>query len=294
MNLATFLHRYGTSTACLKAIKELKYPKGIYCQKCEKVTKFHKIKGRQAYECSCGFQVYPLKGTIFENSKTPLQYWFYAIFVMSATRSGVSAKQLQRELAVSYKTAWRIMMKLRKVMAESNTGLLTGEVEVDETFVGGKGYNRGRQWWQGWEEKEKQVVFGMVERGGRVRTRHVPNTGKRTLLKPIKGHIHPKAFIHSDNLNAYWNLHKEGYKHDLVNHSRKFVDGPAHTQNIENFWSHFKRGVTGVYRHVSPKYLNLYSEEYAFRYNLKGCPGFEKILENTVQPVYTNHGINNG
>lgn len=283
LTLATFLLRYGKNDNCLEAIKDIKYPKGIYCKKCKAVTKFHKVKCRQAYECSCGFQLYPLVGTIFQGSKTPLQYWFYAIFVMSVTRSGVSAKQLQRELGVSYKTAWRIFMKLRSKMADTDR-LLSGTVEVDETFVGGKGYNRGKIWWANWEEHPKEIVMGMVERGGRVRTKHIPNTGVWTLTKVIKDNIDPKAFVMTDNYHGYWNLPMYGYKHDSVNHSKHYVKGNAHVQNIENFWSHFKRGVRGVYRHVSPKYLPLYADEYGFRYNnrSKQSEMFKILLGNIV------------
>ena len=140
--LGLFLQKYSNDESCLSEVFKLKYPTGVFCDKCQKVTNFTKITNRFAYQCSCGYQIYPLAGTIFEKTTTPLQYWFYAMFLISNTRSGVSAKQLQRELGVTYKTAWRMFKQIRMLMAETGGGLLTSDVEIDETFVGGKGKNR--------------------------------------------------------------------------------------------------------------------------------------------------------
>lgn len=139
-NPGIFLKQYKDDEACLEHIKEIKYPDGVFCDKCHKITNFTKIKDRPAYQCSCGYQISPLAGTIFEKTTTSLQYWFYAIFIMSVTRSGVSAKQLQRELGVTYKTAWRMFKQIRMLMASANNrngGKLDGIVGVDETFTGG-------------------------------------------------------------------------------------------------------------------------------------------------------------
>lgn len=263
----TLLENYGTEDQCLDQIKEICFPDGIHCEKCNKVTKHYRIKSKKVYACKfCRTQVSPLAGTIFEKTTTPLKFWFYAIFIVSNTRSGISAKQLQRELGVTYKTAWRMFKQIRMLMAELG-GPLTGEVEIDETFVGGKGKNRRNEWRDGFT-KPKEVLMGMVQRGGKVYIKHVPNTGKWTLITQIKQNVSPKARILTDEWMAYKNLHKFGYLHDAVNHSAlEFVRGDIYTQNIENVWSHFKRGVTGVYRIVSKKYLQAYADEYAFRYN---------------------------
>ena len=142
-----------------------------------------------------------------------------------------------------------------------------GDVEVDETFVGGKGFNRRKEWRDGYT-KPKEVLMGMAQRGGKVYIKHVPNTGKWTLLAQIKENVSPQARILTDEWAAYKNLHKFGYLHDAVNHGGwEFVRGDIYTQNVENVWSHLKRGITGVYRIVSKKYLQAYSDEYAFRYN---------------------------
>lgn len=290
--LGSFLKQYKDDEACLEHIKVIRYPQGIFCEKCQKITNFTKIKNRPVYQCSYGYQISPLAGTIFEKTTTPLQYWFYAIFIMSVTRSGVSAKQLQRELGVTYKTAWRMFKQIRMLMSDNSSNIenggnpLDGLVEVDETFVGGKGKNRKNQWVQGVEGKEKQILMGMVQREGKVYIKHIPNTGKWTLLKQIQDNISPKARIFTDEYRGYIQLSYRGYEHDSVNHSiKEYVKGEVHTQNIENIWSHLKRGIFGVYRVVSAKYLQAYADEYAFRYNYRKLDGgmFDILLSQIAQ-----------
>ena len=282
-SLKDFFLRFPDDIACLEEIKNIRWPSGITCPVCKKVTKFYKVKGRTAYACEFGgTTVYPLADTILEKTTTPLQYWFYAMYLMTKTRSGISAKQLQRELGVTYKTAWRMFKQIRMLMADNSTNInnpngsnpLDGTVEVDETFVGGKGKNRKSQWVQGVESKEKQILMGMVQREGKVYIKHIPNTGKWTLLQQIQDNISPKARIFTDEYRGYIQLSYRGYEHDSVNHSAsEYVKGEVHTQNIENVWSHLKRGIFGVYRIVSAKYLQAYADEYAFRYNHRKLDG---------------------
>ncbi|TSC90449.1 MAG: ISSpo3, transposase [Microgenomates group bacterium Gr01-1014_5] len=144
-SLGTFLKTYKDDEACLDHIKEIKYPAGVFCEKCQKITNFTKIKDRPVYQWSCGYQISPLAGTIFAKTTTPLQFWFYAVFIMTQTRSGVSAKQLQRELGVTYKTSWRMFKQIRILMANANKGgePLDGIVEIDETYIGGRIKRKG-------------------------------------------------------------------------------------------------------------------------------------------------------
>lgn len=265
--LGSFLKQYKNDEACLEHIKEIKYPTGVFCDKCQKITNFTKVKDRPVYQCSCGYQISPLAGTIFEKTTTPLQYWFYAIFLMSVTRSGVSAKQLQRSLGVTYKTAWRMFKQIRILMANANSngGLLDGTVEIDETFIGGKGMNR--RFKPNFNEIPKEVVMGIVKRGGKAYLKHIPNTGKWTLLEQIKNHVDPQARVITDEYYGYTNLEKYGYNHEFVTHKETYVVGDIYTQNIENLWSILKRGIYGVYRVVSKKYLQAYIDEYTWRYN---------------------------
>lgn len=284
--LGTFLKQYKNDAACLDHLKSIKYPQGIFCDKCQKITNFTKVTDRPVYQCSCGWQISPLAGTIFEKTTTPLQYWFYAIFIMSVTRSGVSAKQLQRELGVTYKTAWRMFKQIRILMANANNngGILDGTIEVDETFIGGKGMNR--KFKPHFNEIPKEVVMGMVQRstngkgGTKAYLKHIPNTGKWSLLKQIKDHVDPQARVITDEYRGYTQLKYHGYRHDFVAHKETYVVGDIYTQNIENLWSILKRGIYGVYRVVSKKYLQAYIDEYTWRYNNRQYQDkmFERLL----------------
>lgn len=200
---------------------------------------------------------------------------------MASTRSGVSAKQLQRELGVTYKTAWRMFHQIRKMMSDEETPL-SGEVEVDETYVGGKASNRKYVK----HIKSKQIVMGMVERNGRAKVRHIKKARAGSLLPQITENVSPDATVYSDQLPAYNKLPKLGYEHRLINHFETYVNHDVHTQNVENLWSHIKRGITGVYRHVDSKYLQAYVNEYAFRYSRRKDiqPMFWSLIEQ-VQKV---------
>lgn len=294
-SLRQFRLKYGTHDKCLEAIKQLKYGELTNCPKCKTDQKFYPVTNRTAYACnSCGFHTYPLAGTIFEKSTTPLDLWFFAMYLMVQTKSGVSAKTLERMLGVTYKTAWRMFKQIRLLMAQEPS-LLEGIVEIDETYVGGKGRNRAKEWHGGVEEK--QIVWGAVKRGGKAYMKHIPNTNKYTLITQVKENVSPTAHVMSDELMSYKHLYDFGYyNHFSVNHSMGEYarDHLIHNNSVENMWSHLKRGITGVYRVVSKKYLQAYVDEFAFRYNNRLLGGgmfeilFKQIVEvKTIQPVLT-------
>jgi transposase len=184
-----FVREFPDDAACLEWLwRERFAPDGHHteCPKCERVRKFHRVSDRPAYDCdSCGYHLHPLKGTIFEKSSTSLHLWFYAMYLVSSTRTGISAKQIERELGVTYKTAWRMLNLIRnQLMDQDDQAPLAGEVEVDETYVGGKPRaaekrrhresRHPRQAGKRWADERKTMVFGMVERGGRVRAIAMP------------------------------------------------------------------------------------------------------------------------
>lgn len=282
--LKDFDTEFPNDDACLDWIKNYLYPEGIKCPECDKITKHHRVTGRQCYACDyCGHQVHPLAGTIFRKSATPLRIWFQTMYRMSSTRCGISAKQIQRETGVTYKTAWRMFKQIRTLLAE-NTQPLAGEVELDETFVGGKAHNMHktkREQLGGRGTAGKQAVFGAVERKGSVVAVAVPNTDKLTLMPHIKKNVSPTSIIYTDEMSAYAPLNENGYTHKVVNHSDHiYVRGNIHTNTIEGFWSLVKRGIGGVYHSVSPDYLQSYVNEYAFRYNHRKdeTPMFKTVL----------------
>ncbi len=278
--LSAFLKQYSSQNKCLKTIFLRKYPNGVTCKKCTKITKHYKLRNRPCYACSqCGTQIYPLAGTIFEKSTTPLPTWFYAIFLMTSTRAGISAKQLQRQTGVTYKTAWRMFHQIRKLMQSANPLGVSGVVEIDETYVGGKAKNNKRKSFGTINDKE--VVMGMVERGGNVVVKHIESSGRIALFEQIHFHVKPNSQIMTDELQGYKLLSKYGFQHKFVKHGLyEYRKGDCYTQNIENVWSHFKRGIYGVYRKVSSKHLQKYADEFAFRYNNRHRPSemFDVLL----------------
>jgi transposase len=275
--VSDFMREYPDNDACIEKIKNDRFGNQSICQKCKKLSRFYKVAGRTAYACQfCGNHMYPLAGTIFDKTTTPLTSWFYAIYLMAQTRAGISAKQLERELGVTYKTAWRMFHQIRKLMAD-DSDLLDGKVEVDVAYSHPNPERRSTA-----KPHNSQVVFGMVERGGRAKVRHVKSSGARVLLPTIRANVAHGAKVYSDEWRSYDALDKLGYSHATINHSeRVYVRGDMHTQNIENLWSNIKRGITGVYRHVDAQYLQSYIDEYAFRYSnrFQSAPMFNLLLE---------------
>lgn len=286
-----FEREFPDDAACLDYLVAKLYPEGIYCPKCERVTKHHRVKTRTAYSCQfCGHYEYPMKGTIFEGSATSLRLWFYAIHLMASTRGGISAKQLERELGVTYKTAWRMFNKIRSLLDQDDDGPLTGNVEIDETYVGGRPRLADRErnadgslkMGKTGHSKKKQMVFGAVERGGRIRAEVVPpNTGG--IARRIETFVLPEASVFTDEYVGYNKPGQRFASHSRIRHAaRVYVSGDVHTNTIEGFWSLLKRGIGGNYHAVSTKWLQSYVDEYVFRYNNRTANGrgmFDAMLD---------------
>ena len=267
--------------ACLDWLMNHRYPQGVECPVCQKVTKHHKLTNRPVYECDyCGHQISPLANTIFHKSSTSIKIWFQAIHLMASTRCGISAKQLQRETGVTYKTAWRMFKQIRTLLNEQ-CGMLTGEVEADETYIGASKHGK-----RGRGASGKTIVAGVVERQASVSASVVPNVQSKTLLPMIIEKTSPNAIIFTDEMPSYNRLERMGFNHRVINHNaRQYVNGNIHTNTIDGFWSLVKGGIGGVYKHVSPDYLQEYVNEYSFRYNHRKDeqPMFETFL-NRIQP----------
>jgi transposase-like protein len=250
------------------------------------------VTGRAAYACQyCRGQVYPTAGTIFHKSSTSLQLSFWAIFLMSSTRCGLSAKQLEREIGVSYPTAHRMFKQIRSLLTQDDDQLF-GEVEMDETYVGGKprlseiAHTEDGRVKRGKGTKKKTTVFGAVERGGRIRVEVVPEGDKGGIARRVHEFVLPAATVFTDEWVGYNQPGRSFQGHHRVRHQAKvYVDGNAHTQTIEGFWSLVKRGIGGTYHNVSTQYLQSYLDEYAFRFNRRDGrdPIFWAILDRVVQ-----------
>lgn len=269
--LKQFRQEYPDDPACLDKILEMRYGGHEFtCPGCGVESKFHRIGRRRAYACQrCGHHVYPCVGTPFEKSRTPLTDWFLAMYLMTSTRHGVAAKELERQIGCTYKTAWRMAHELRKLMAQAdNHEPLSGHVEIDETMVGGK--RKGKR---GRGAGGKAVVFGMVERDGPVRAGPVPNVKSATLKPIIYQNVVRGSLISTDEFSAYRTLRKGPYRHGRVNHAAKeWKRGIHHTNTLEGYWSRLKLSIKGTHVHVSSKHLWKYVSEFSYRYNMRKHP----------------------
>jgi transposase len=301
-----FDREFPTDDACLEQIKEQRFPGGVaVCQKCEGPRKHYRVAGRTAYACAtCGNHIYPLAGTIFEKSTTSLRVWFQAMYLMGSTRCGISAKQIQRETGVTYKTAWRMFRQIRSLLSEPDMQLEGSTVEVDEMYYGGKRKGGQGRPMRG-DKNAKTTVLGVVERKGRVIARTASDVTGKTLHGFVKEYVLPKSTVFTDEFASYQGLERiDGmdYQHRRINHSANvYVMGDVHTNTIEGFWSLVKRGIGGVYHSVSQKYLQTYLNEYSFRYNRRDCGNLifpailarvsERVSSKPSEPVAENQNV---
>jgi transposase len=272
LTTAQFFKLFPDDETCLQHLFEVRFGQGFLCPKCERTSKWFRIKAERAYSCQfCGHHLHPTVGTPFAKTRTPLQLWFYAIHLFTTTRHGVSGKELQRQLGVTYKTAWRMADEIRKHMAQvdgdHDIGGFTKQVEVDETFVGG--HKVGGQGGRG-----KAVVFGMMERGGDLVTEVVSNRRSGTLLPILRDTVKRHTIIHTDEYKGYGGLATMGYYHEQVNHSADQYVSPtgSSVNGIEGFWRHLKASINGTHIWVSAKHLGKYAKEFEYRFNRRSEP----------------------
>src|SRR5665213_1603328 len=266
---------YADPANCLATMVARRWPNGVTCPTCGSAdVRF--LENQQRWECKKG--KHPRKqfsakvGTIFEDSPIGLDKWLTATWMISGCKNGISSSEIHRALGVTQKTAWFMLHRIRLGMQDEQTGgKLSGEVEVDETFIGGKARNmhgdvktrkiQGRRGTEG-----KAIVAAVLERGGKVRARVVDKRKKKDLQALVREHVEPGSALYSDALKSYECLDCE-FVHQVIDHAIAYVDGQVHTNGMENFWSLLKRGVKGTYVSVEPYHLFRYVDEQAFRFN---------------------------
>jgi transposase-like protein len=266
MSLVKLVDRFGSDERCRDYLEELRWPEGVKCPRCESDS-ISRITTRKQLDCNdCRYRFSVTTGTLFHDSHLPLSKWFMAIYLVTESKKGISAKQLQRMLDTSYKTAWYLAHRIRAAMGDDDQPLLRGIVEVDETFVGGRRYGVGRG---NYRDADNPPVVGAVERGGEVRLRVVRDRSRGTLQGFIRDHVadDTKA-IYTDEWMGYAGLADADTRHETVNHSAKeYVRVDVHTNTVEGVWSLFKRGIVGSYHQISTKHLPAYLDEMEFRFN---------------------------
>ena len=275
MSFYEFTRQFPDDEACLKRIMIERYGgTELDCPKCGEYGKFYRMTKERGYVCQrCGHHLHPTVGTPMERTHLPLHKWFYAMFLFSNSRHGVAAKELERQLDIPYKTAWRMAHEIRKYMAKVDGedplgGPGGGDVEADETYVGG--HRPGKP---GRGAKNKTVVFGMLKHGGVMMANVVPNVAKRTLYPIITENIVSGSTVYTDEFGTYRGLGREGYTHKAVSHKLgEYVNGDCHVIGLEGFWARLKLSIRGTHVHVSRKHLQKYVKEFEYRYNRRTRP----------------------
>ena len=286
--LREFQDRFPTEDACLEHLMRTRFGDRHDCEGCGKDAHFYRVQKRRSYACEyCGHQVYPTADTPFHRTRTPLRDWFYVMFLFCSTRNGVAAKEVERQIGVTYKTAWRMCHEIRKYMnALDSNDPIGGEgeiVEIDETLIGGSVSGKG----QGYKGN-KTCVVGMYERGGELVTRVATRRTKKAMQTLIVRHVLPGSTLNTDEFGGYKDIDRSGYRHVTVNHgegeyARK--DG-AGVNALEGFWSALKRGINGTHIHVSGKHLWKYLGEFEYRWNMRHCPHLMLDRMMTAFPLY--------
>jgi transposase-like protein len=279
---AKFFH---DEAAAYVRLESLLWPQGPVCPRCGGMDRITVVRGKTARmglkRCGhCKRQFTVTVGTVFESSHVPLNMWLQATHLLCSSKKGMSSHQIHRILGVTYKTAWFMTMRLREAMREGKLGPLGGEgrfVEADETFSGGKAKNRAYK-----APPPKEPVFALVERGGKVRSFHVPEVTAATLKPIIVDAIAKDSHFRTDESGVYWKVGEEFASHTTVTHSiGEYVRGDAHTNTIEGYFSILKRGIYGVYHHVSQTHLKRYLAEFDFRYNERIALGIDDTERTT-------------
>ena len=284
-----FRNEYPDNDACLDKLFKLRYT-NLVCPKCDSDKPFVRVKSKKSYQCpSCAYQVFPMAGTIFEKTTTPLTHWFYAIYLQTTTRNGVAAKELERQLNVCYTTALRMSHQIKRLMANEKFEKLTGIVETDESYFGMKAANMTKKKRASMINADnsfkdnKTGVMGFISRDGKVRTEVM--FGGKTFKERVRDNVSKDAIVVTDSHLGYVGLDLEFAGHESVNHNElEYKRDNWHTNTIEGFWSQLKRTIKGTHIHCDARYLQLYADEVAFRYmnRYKQDTMFETILTHVV------------
>jgi transposase len=278
-SIEQFNKEYPSDGVCLDELFQNRYGQVKTCPKCGVMdTKFYRVKARKCYACMyCGFQLHPTSGTIFHKSETAMTKWFFAVYLFSNSKNGVSAKELERHLGVTYKTAWRMAKQIR-LLIEQNQDLLSGTIEADETYYGGKHIRAAAR-------SSKTPVLGLVERKGRAKAVVSHTASRKTAQNFTDSNVDVNSTIYSNESPIYHHVSRKR-SHESINHAkREYARVRVSTNTIEGFWSQLKRSLDGTYHSVSPKYLQSYVNEFVHSYNYRSVPIYPLMVATAARPV---------
>lgn len=273
---------FSKSENCREYLVARRWPRGVRCPRCgSKHVTFQPKHDRWQCAGHHARRQFTLKtGTLFEDSPIGLDKWLVAMWLVVNCKNGVSSYEISRAIGVTQKTAWFMDHRIRLALSLAPEGRLSGEIEADETFIGGKARNmhvdRRRRRITGTGGKDKAAVMGILERGGKVRAVVLPSRKKKAIQAEVKKHVEAGSALYSDALRSYDGLASE-YAHRVIDHAIRYVDGRVHTNGLENFWSLLKRGISGTYVSVEPFHLFRYLDEQAYRYNHRGLTDSERF-----------------
>ncbi len=273
---------FSNEDICVQFVAVMRWPEGVTCPRCQSKTVSY-LKSRQVWQCKgCRKQFSVKAGTIFEDSPIKLNQWLCAMWLLVNAKNGISSYEVGRSLGVTQKTAWFMMHRIRLALQQGSlTRKLSGEVEADETYIGGKARNmhkdKQRKVLKAEGSFRKAVVMGMLERDDEVRTKVLKVASAKVLAREIRANIEPGSTLYTDELAAYTKVGRE-YAHHVINHAQEYVRGNVHTNSIENFWSLLKRGIKGTYVSVEPFHLFRYLDEQSFRFNARKGTDSERFL----------------
>jgi transposase-like protein len=282
--LVEAIRYFADPDVCVGYVAKLRWPDGPVCPRCE--GKAHSyLTTRRLWKCKACKKQFSVKvGTIFEDSAIGLDKWLASIWLIANAKNGISSHELGRSVGLTQKSAWFVLHRIRLAMQTGSFDRFDGEVEVDETFIGGKARNMHvhirRQKIKGTGLSGKAIVAGVLERGGKVRVKVLPDTKRSTLEHLIRENVMDGSAVYTDKLPSYIGL-SDRYAHQVIDHAERYVDGRIHTNGLENFWSLLKRGLGGTYVSVQPFHLFRYIDERAFTYNERGLNDlgrFKRVL----------------
>ena len=275
------IRHFSDPDVCVAFVASLRWPDGPVCPKCEG-TEHSYLTTRRLWKCKACKRQFSVKvGTIFEDSPIPLDKWLAAIWLIANSKNGISSHELGRSVGLTQKSAWFVLHRVRLAMRTGSFAKFSGEIEVDETFVGGLSKNmhldvRARKI-KGRGGTDKTAVIGIRKRGGDIKATVIPNRQRTTLHKMVRDQVEEGASVYTDAFGAYKGL-GDDFDHDVVNHATRYVIGRVHVNSVENFWTLLKRGLKGTYVQVAPAHLFRYVDERVFTYNQRDLTDFGRFV----------------